>query len=127
VKRPTNFSTASSAKWQHSSQMLTYTWEETRTTVSSGKANPRIQSFMTAHNLKEASSLPAYFSQRVQKILERHGKKKGHMGGADAIAASVVVESGHSGSTLREAVQHGHEALLSPPYYLDQTEPSTDL
>jgi hexosaminidase len=39
----------------------------------------------------------------------------------------VVLEAWHGGATLHEAVQHGHEALLSAPYYLDQIEPATDL
>src|SRR4029078_2163445 len=37
-------------------------------------ANPKIQQFMHAHNLKNNNDLQAYFNQRVQKIVSKHGK-----------------------------------------------------
>jgi hexosaminidase len=91
------------------------------------KANSLMQSFMKAHNIKDESSLQAYFNQRVQKILERHGKKMVIWEEPMPSPQGVVLESWHSGTTLREAVQHGHEALLSAPYYLDQIEPASEL
>jgi hexosaminidase len=36
------------------------------------KANPRIQSFMREHNLKDTAALQNYFNQRLLKILEKH-------------------------------------------------------
>jgi hexosaminidase len=82
---------------------------------------------MKAHNLKDESSLQAYFNQRVQNILERHGKKMVIWEEPMPSPQGVVLESWHSGATLLEAVQHGHEALLSAPYYLDQIEPASEL
>ena len=37
-------------------------------------ANPKIQEFRKTHNLKTNEDLQAYFSQRVQKIVTKHGK-----------------------------------------------------
>ena len=37
-------------------------------------ANPKIQQFMRAHNLKNNNDLQAYFNQRVQAIVSKHGK-----------------------------------------------------
>ena len=37
-------------------------------------ANPKIQAFMRAHGLKDNDELQAYFNQRVQKIVAKHGK-----------------------------------------------------
>ncbi len=37
-------------------------------------ANPKIQEFKKSHNLKSNDELQAYFSQRVQKIVTKHGK-----------------------------------------------------
>jgi hexosaminidase len=37
-------------------------------------ANPKIQQFKKSHNLKSNEALQAYFSQRVQAIVTKHGK-----------------------------------------------------
>ena len=37
-------------------------------------ANPKIQAFMRAHGMKNNDDLQAYFNQRVQKIVAKHGK-----------------------------------------------------
>ena len=37
-------------------------------------ANPKIQAFKQAHGLKDNNDLQAYFNQRVQKIVAKHGK-----------------------------------------------------
>ena len=36
--------------------------------------NPKIQEFKKSHGLKDNEALQAYFSQRVQKIVTKHGK-----------------------------------------------------
>src|SRR6202142_4020424 len=38
-------------------------------------ANPRIQEFQRAHGMKSNEELQAYFTRRVQVIVEKHGKK----------------------------------------------------
>jgi len=37
-------------------------------------ANPKIQAFKKAHDLKNNDALQAYFSGRVQKLVVKHGK-----------------------------------------------------
>src|SRR5258708_30333440 len=37
-------------------------------------ANKKIQEFKKSHNLKTNEDLQAYFSQRVQKLVTKHGK-----------------------------------------------------
>ena len=43
-------------------------------------ANPKIQQFMRAHNLKNNNDLQAYFNQRVQKIVSKHAKNHAGLG-----------------------------------------------
>jgi len=38
-------------------------------------SNPRIQEFMRAHGIKSNEELQAYFTRRVEAIVEKHGKK----------------------------------------------------
>ena len=78
-------------------------------------ANPKIQAFMRAHGLKDNNDLQAYFNQRVQKIVAKHGKT---MLGWDEILRpdlpkSIVIQSWRGPDSLAEAAKQGYRGLLS--------------
>jgi hexosaminidase len=84
-------------------------------------ANPKIQQFMHAHDLKSNTDLQAYFNTRVQKIVAKHGK---YMEGWDEILRpdlpkSIVIQSWRGQKSLADAAQQGYRGLLSSGYYLD--------
>ena len=92
------------------------------------RANPRIQDFMRAHNLKEAPALQAYFNQRLLKIFEKHNK---HMVGWDevlnpALPKDVVIQSWRGAKSLSDAARQGYQGILSQPYYLDGMKSAKD-
>src|SRR5581483_5621210 len=91
------------------------------------KKSASIQSFMKAHGLSDAPALQAYFAQRVQKILQRHGKKMLVWEEAKIAPKGALLETWHRGSNVSEAVSHGRKTLLSTPYYLDQIQPASRL
>ncbi len=85
------------------------------------KANPKIQAYMRAHNLKDPAALQAYFNQRLLKILEKHKKR---MVGWDeilnpALPKDVVIQSWRGAKSLSDAAKLGYQGILSQPYYLD--------
>ncbi len=84
-------------------------------------ANPKIQAFMRAHGMKTNNDLQAYFNQRVQKIVGKHGKT---MLGWDEILRpelpkSIVIQSWRGPDSLAKAAKLGYRGLLSSGYYLD--------
>src|ERR1041385_2100383 len=84
-------------------------------------ANPKIQQFMHAHNLKNNNDLQAYFNQRVQKIVSKHGKT---MLGWDEILrpdlpSSIAIQSWRGPDSLAQAAKQGYRGLLSSGYYVD--------
>ena len=84
-------------------------------------ANPKIQSFMRAHSLKDHNDLQAYFNQRLQKIVAKHGKT---MLGWDEILRpdlpkSIVIQSWRGPDSLAQAAKQGYRGLLSSGYYVD--------
>lgn len=86
--------------------------------------NPRIQEFMQAHHLTTTAELQAYFNQRLEKILEKHGKR---MIGWDEVLTpdlpkSVAVQSWRGFNSLAQAAREGHDGILSAGYYLDHME-----
>jgi hexosaminidase len=88
-------------------------------------ANPKIQEFIHAHGLKSNADLQAYFNERVQKIVAKHGK---FMEGWDEILRpnmpeSVVIQSWRGQKSLAEAAKQGYRGLLSSGYYLDLNYP----
>jgi hexosaminidase len=90
-------------------------------------ANPRIQQFMHAHSLKNNADLQAYFNERVQKIVAKHGKT---MEGWDEILRpdlpkSIVIQSWRGQQSLADAAQQGYRGLLSSGYYLDLMNPTS--
>ena len=85
------------------------------------EANPRIQAFMQEHGLKTSVEVQAYFSKRVQPLVERHGKK---MIGWDevlqpGVPTSVMVQSWRGQESLAVAARQGYSGILSNGYYLD--------
>jgi hexosaminidase len=84
-------------------------------------ANPKIQAFKSAHGLKDNNDLQAYFNQRVQKIVARHGKT---MLGWDEILRpdlpkDTVIQSWRGPDSLAQAAKQGYRGLLSSGFYVD--------
>lgn len=93
------------------------------------RANPQIQAFMKAHDLKSTEELQSYFSTRVQKILAAHHKQ---MVGWDEILSptlpqDAVIQNWHGIEFLINAAKQGHRSFLSHPYYLDQMYSAADM
>src|SRR3984957_8858221 len=90
------------------------------------KRNPRIQSFMREHNLKDTAGLQNYFNQRLLKLLEKHGK---HMIGWDEILTpdlpkDVMVQSWRGFDSLSAGAKNGYTGILSAGYYLNLMSPA---
>ena len=89
-------------------------------------SNPKIQEFIRAHGMKNNRDLQAYFNERLQKIVSKHGKI---MMGWDEILhpdlpKNIVVQSWRGQDSLAEAARQGHGTLLSYGYYLDLMWPA---
>ncbi len=89
-------------------------------------ANPKIQAFVHAHGFKTNQDLQAYFNQRVEKIVSKHGKI---LVGWDEILRpdlpkTIVVQSWRGSESLAQAVQQGFRGILSFGYYLDLMWPA---
>jgi hexosaminidase len=89
-----------------------------------GKAwdgNPKIQEFKKAHNFKTNEELQAYFSGRVQKMVNKHGKATI---GWDEIFVpgapkDIVIHSWRGPKALADAAKQGYQGILSNGYYID--------
>ena len=84
-------------------------------------ASPRIQAFMHAEGIKSNEALQAYFTRRVQAIVQKHGKK---MIGWDEVLSkdmprSILVQSWRGPKALADAAHQGVSGILSNGYYLD--------
>jgi hexosaminidase len=89
--------------------------------------NERIQTWMHAHNIKDNHALQAYFNQRVQAMLAKHGKR---MEGWDEILSpdlpqDTLVQSWRGPETLANAARMGFQTLLSAGWYLDLMYPAS--
>jgi hexosaminidase len=89
-------------------------------------SNPKIQEFIHAHGMKDNRDLQAYFNQRLEKIVSKHGKI---MMGWDEILhpdlpKNVVVQSWRGQESLAAAAKQGYRGLLSNGYYLDLIFPA---
>ena len=89
-------------------------------------SNPKIQTFLHAHGMKNNQDLQAYFNQRLQKILAKNHKI---MVGWDEILhpdlpKTIVVQSWRGQKSLAIAAQQGYNGLLSAGYYLDLMWPA---
>jgi hexosaminidase len=90
-------------------------------------ANPKIQAFIHAHNMKNNQDLQAYFNQRLQKIVNKNHKI---MIGWDEILhpdlpKTITVQSWRGQKSLAEAAKQGYSGLLSFGYYLDLMWPAS--
>jgi hexosaminidase len=76
---------------------------------------------MKEHHFKNTEELQTYFSQRVLKLAQKHGK---HMVGWDEILnpqlpTDAIIHSWRGVKSLSAAAQGGYQGILSAPYYLD--------
>ncbi len=90
-------------------------------------ANPKIQAFMQAHNIKNNAELQAYFNKRVEKIVSKNHKT---MLGWDEILQpdipkSIVIQSWRGQASLAQAAKQGIPGILSAGYYLDLMYPTS--
>ena len=85
------------------------------------ETNPKIQAFMKSHKLENNAQLQAYFSQRVQELVAKHGKKT--IGWDEilvpGVPKSIVIQSWRGADSLAEAAKLGYRGILSNGYYLD--------
>jgi hexosaminidase len=84
-------------------------------------ASPRIQEFKRTHGMKSNEELQAYFTRRVQAIVQKHGKK---MIGWDEILSrdlprDIMIQSWRGQQSLADAARQGVTGILSHGYYLD--------
>jgi hexosaminidase len=91
-------------------------------------ANPQIQAFMRAHNMKDNQQLQQYFTMRVEKICAKHHK---FMIGWDEILSpgmpkDIVIQSWRGPDSLAAAARQGYRGLLSSGYYLDAMETAAE-
>jgi hexosaminidase len=90
------------------------------------KHSDSIQEFQKQHNLRDSRELHAYFNQRLQRILKKHGKT---MIGWDevldpSLAHDAVIQSWRGQASLAEAARQGYRGVLSFGYYLDHLKPA---
>ncbi len=76
---------------------------------------------MKSHGLKNNEALQAYFSQRVQKLVTKHGKA---VVGWDevfipGVPKDIVIQSWRGQASLAQAASQGYQGILSNGYYLD--------
>lgn len=91
-------------------------------------ANPRIQAFIRERGLDGNLGLQTYFNQRLQKIVEKHGKR---MIGWDEILQpglpkSAMIQSWRGIDALAAAARQGYAGILSNGYYIDLIFPTVD-
>jgi hexosaminidase len=84
-------------------------------------ANPKIQAYMKAHGIKNNEGLQAYFSQRVQQLVVKHGKTP--VGWDEilipGVPKDIVIQSWRGADSLAAAAKQGYRAILSKGYYVD--------
>lgn len=90
-------------------------------------ANPQIQAYLRAHQIKNDQELQQYFTARVQKIVAKHRK---FMIGWDEILSpgmpkDIVIQSWRGQASLAAAAKEGYRGLLSNGYYLDAMWPAS--
>ena len=91
------------------------------------KHSAAIQAFARARHFETPDDLQAYFNQRVQQILKKHGKT---MVGWDEVLhpgldADTVIQSWRGPKALADAASKGYRGILSYGYYLDHLQPAS--
>jgi hexosaminidase len=93
------------------------------------KSNPRIAAYMTAHGYAKPSELQAEFSRRVQRILNRHGRKM--IGWDEALSPDLlpgfVVQNRRGATSFAAATTQNRQTIYSQPYYLDHHSSSAEI
>jgi hexosaminidase len=87
----------------------------------------RIRAFAKQHRFQDTRHIQLYFSQRIRRILARHGKT---MVGWDEIlqpglGSSTVIQTWRGRASLAESVRQGYRGILSWGYYLDHLSPAS--
>jgi len=84
-------------------------------------ANAGIQAYKKAHGIKDNNALQAYFSQRVQELVVKHGKTP--IGWDEilvpGVPKSIVIQSWRGADSLAAAAKQGYRGILSNGYYVD--------
>ena len=84
-------------------------------------ANPGIQAYREAHRLKDNNALQAYFSQRVQELVVKHGKTP--IGWDEilvpGVPKNIIIQSWRGADSLAAAAKQGYRGILSNGYYVD--------
>lgn len=84
-------------------------------------ANAKVQEFMKSHGMKTNEQLQAYFSQRVQELVTKHGKST--IGWDEVLVPgvpnTVVIQSWRGAESLSAAAKQGYRGILSNGYYID--------
>jgi hexosaminidase len=84
-------------------------------------SNQRIARFMKRKGFEKPSQLQTYFSQRVVRLVEKHGKKP--IGWDEVLVPglpkNVMVQSWRGVDSLAAGARQGYTGILSAPYYLD--------
>lgn len=89
--------------------------------------NKGIQEYMADKRISDPHELQAHFNIRLQKIIEKYGKK---MMGWDEIIHpdlpknNIAVQSWRNQKSLWEAARNGNKSVLSAGYYLDYKQPA---
>lgn len=83
--------------------------------------NPKIQEFMKSRGIKNNEGLQAYFSQRVQELVVKHGKTP--IGWDEilvpGVSKNIVIHSWRGSEALAAAARQGYAGILSNGYYID--------
>ncbi|MGD0666828.1 MAG: family 20 glycosylhydrolase [Bryobacteraceae bacterium] len=87
----------------------------------------RVQAFARQRRFQDTRHIQLYFSQRISRILARHGKT---MVGWDEIlqpglGSGTVIETWRGRGSLAESVKQGYRGILSWGYYLDHLRPAS--
>ncbi|HTW63916.1 MAG TPA: beta-N-acetylhexosaminidase [Bryobacteraceae bacterium] len=92
------------------------------------KQSKSIQAWAARNHLKDARAIQGYFTRRVEKLIEKHGKI---MIGWDEVfeagnhlSRRTVIQSWRGQASLAAAARAGHRGVLSFGYYLDHLQPA---
>ncbi|MFC3092773.1 beta-N-acetylhexosaminidase [Alteromonas sediminis] len=88
--------------------------------------NPTIQAFIEAHELVDYKGLQAYFNQKVNDVLTKHGKI---MVGWDEIyhpdlPHDILIQSWRGHDSINHKAKNNRQSILSTGYYVDQPQPT---
>ena len=110
AKKPTSSWTLSSARWRRCFPDPYFHIGGDEVEDAQWKQFAAIQAFAREHHLADSLELQAYFNQRVQKLLKKHGKI---MIGWDEVlapglASDTVIQSWRGQESLAEAARKGY-------------------